>query len=115
MLFDQRLDDLDAQRQDGPLRPSHPCAVDSVGVGDRDVLLFGAVLIPVGEGACAWPDGSAYPHYCSLLTRVDSAEADRLVAERFRFCAYVGPAIDEGVRHYRATAGALKFPRPFFA
>ncbi len=36
-------------------------------------------LLP-GRGGCACPGGSAYPHYCSLLTRVDSAEADRLVA-----------------------------------
>jgi hypothetical protein len=42
--------------------------------------LFSAVLFCTGEGACARPGGSAYPHYCSLLTRVDSAEADRLVA-----------------------------------
>ena len=42
------------------------------------MLLFGAVFIPTGEGACACPGGSAYPHYCSLLTRVDSAEADKV-------------------------------------
>jgi hypothetical protein len=72
------------------------------------VRLFGAVFIPTGEGACACPGGSAYPHYCSLLTRVDSAEADQVGSQRFRFCAYVGLTIDEGVRHYRTTLGALK-------
>lgn len=48
--------------------------------GDRGARLLVAVLIQTGEGACAGPSGPAYPHYCSLLTRVDSAEADRLVA-----------------------------------
>ena len=71
--------------------------------------LFDAVLIRTGEGACACPGGSAYPHYCSLLTRVDSAEADQVGSQRFRFCAYVGCTIDEGVRHYRTTPGAFKF------
>jgi hypothetical protein len=59
------------------------------------VRLFGAAFIPTGEGACAAPGGSAYPHYCSLLTRVDSAEADQVGSQRFRFCAYVGLTIDE--------------------
>jgi hypothetical protein len=72
------------------------------------VLLFGVVLIQAGEGACARPGRSGYPHYCSLLTRVDSAEADK-VGSQIRFCAYAGLAIDEGVRHYRTTPGAL-FP-----
>ena len=67
------------------------------------MLLFDVVFIPTGEGACARPGGSAYPHYCSLLTRVDSAEADKVGNQRLRFCAYVGLAVDEGVRHYRAT------------
>jgi hypothetical protein len=40
---------------------------------------------------------------------VDSAEADQVGSRRFRFCAYVGRAIDEGVRHYRTTPGALIF------
>jgi hypothetical protein len=39
---------------------------------------------------------------------VDSAEADQVGSRRFRFCAYVGLTIDEGVRHYRTTPGALK-------
>jgi hypothetical protein len=42
---------------------------------------------------------------------VDSAEADQVGSQRFRFCAYVGLAIDEGVRHYRTTLGALNFLR----
>jgi hypothetical protein len=73
------------------------------------VRLFGVVVIPTGEGACAWPGGSAYPHYCSLLTRVDSAEADRVGSREIRFCAYVSVAPDEGMRHYRTTLGALHF------
>jgi hypothetical protein len=40
---------------------------------------------------------------------VDSAEADQVGSQRFRFCAYVGLTIDEGVRQYRATPGALSF------
>jgi hypothetical protein len=40
---------------------------------------------------------------------VDSAEADKVGSQRFRFCAYAGVAINEGVRHYRTTPGAL-FP-----
>jgi len=75
------------------------------------VRLFGAVFIQTGEGACARSGGSAYPHYCSLLTRVDSAEADQVGSQRFRFCAYVGLVIHEGVRHYRTTPGALNFLR----
>jgi hypothetical protein len=75
------------------------------------VRLFVAVVIHTGEGACARPGGSGYPHSCSLLTRVDSAEADRVGSQRFRFCAYVGLALDEGVWHYRTTPGALNlFP-----
>jgi hypothetical protein len=38
---------------------------------------------------------------------VDSAEADQVGSQRFRFCAYVGLTIDEGVRHYRTTPGAF--------
>jgi hypothetical protein len=38
---------------------------------------------------------------------VDSAEADQVGSQRFRFCAYVGRTIDEGVRHYRTTPGAF--------
>jgi hypothetical protein len=38
---------------------------------------------------------------------VDSAEADKVGSPRIRFCAYVGCLIDEGVRHYRTTRGAL--------
>jgi hypothetical protein len=38
---------------------------------------------------------------------VDSAEADKVGSPRIRFCAYIGRAIDEGVRHYRTTRGAL--------
>src|SRR5918998_5325543 len=60
------------------MRPS-PITPDP-GQGDRGGRLFGAVFIPTGQGGCARPGGSAYPHYCSLLTRVDSAEAHRLVA-----------------------------------
>ena len=67
------------------------------------MLLFAAVFIPTGEGACARPGGYAYPHYCSLLTRVDSAEADKVGSQRFRFCAYAGFALHEGERHYRTT------------
>jgi hypothetical protein len=44
---------------------------------------------------------------------VDSAEADKVGSQRFRFCAYVGCVIDEGVRHYRTTPGALNFFLPF--
>ncbi|MGH3846754.1 MAG: hypothetical protein ACRDR6_25950 [Pseudonocardiaceae bacterium] len=40
---------------------------------------------------------------------MDSAEADQVGSQRFRFCAYVGRAIDAGVRHYRTTPGALNF------
>jgi hypothetical protein len=38
---------------------------------------------------------------------VDSAEADQVGSRRIRFCAYVDGVIDEGVRHYRTTRGAL--------
>src|ERR1700712_1559585 len=87
-----------------------PSSITSIpGWGDRGVCLFVAVFIQIGEGACACPSGSAYPHYCSLLTRVDSAEADQVGSQRFRFFAYVGLTIDEGVRHYRTTPGALSF------
>ena len=79
--------------------------------GDRGGCLFGAVFILTGEGACARPGGSAYPHYCSLLTRVDSAEADRLVARDSASAPTSVVAIDEGVRHYRTTPGALNFLR----
>jgi hypothetical protein len=41
---------------------------------------------------------------------VDSAEADQVGSQRFRFCAYVGLTIDEGVRHYRTTPGAFFYP-----
>jgi hypothetical protein len=34
---------------------------------------------------------------------VDSAEADQVGSQRFRFCAYVGLTVDVGVRHYRTT------------
>jgi hypothetical protein len=44
---------------------------------------------------------------------VDSAEADQVGSQRFRFCAYAGVAVAEGVRHYRTTPGAL-FPFRFF-
>jgi hypothetical protein len=67
------------------------------------VLLSSAVVIQIEEGACAPLGGSAYPHYCSLLTRVDSAEAEQVGSQRFRFCAYVGSALDEGERHHRTT------------
>jgi hypothetical protein len=40
---------------------------------------------------------------------VDSAEADQVGSRRIRFCAYAGLAVDEGVRHYRTTPGALNF------
>jgi hypothetical protein len=38
---------------------------------------------------------------------VDSAEADKVGSREIRFCAYVVFALDEGVRHYRTTPGAL--------
>jgi hypothetical protein len=44
---------------------------------------------------------------------VDSAEADQVGSQRFRFCAYVGLTIDEGVRHYRTTPGAFFPALPF--
>jgi hypothetical protein len=50
--------------------------------------------------------------YCchrSLLTRVDSAEADKVGSQRFRFCAYAGCAFHQGVRHRRTTLGGLLF------
>jgi hypothetical protein len=34
---------------------------------------------------------------------VDSAEAEQVGSQRFRFCAYVGSALDEGERHHRTT------------
>ena len=76
-------------------------------------MLFGSVPIPIGEGACIRPQGSAYPHYCSLLTRVDSAEADQVGSQRIRFCAYVDRTIHEGVRHYRTTPGTLVLKKSF--
>jgi hypothetical protein len=38
---------------------------------------------------------------------VDSAEADQVGSQGIRFCAYLGRAMDEGVRHCRTTRGAL--------
>ena len=38
---------------------------------------------------------------------VDSAEADEVGSREIRFCAYVGLVSYEGMRHYRATPGAL--------
>jgi hypothetical protein len=38
---------------------------------------------------------------------VDSAEADKVGSQRFRFCAYAGCAFYQGVRHRRTTLGAL--------
>jgi hypothetical protein len=34
---------------------------------------------------------------------VDSAEADKVGSREIRFCAYVGLALYEGVRHRRTT------------
>jgi hypothetical protein len=73
--------------------------------------LFGAVFITSGEGTCARPGVSAYPHYCSLLTRVDSAEADKVGSREIRFCAYVSVVLDEGMRNRRTTPGALNYFR----
>jgi hypothetical protein len=45
------------------------------------------------------------PLFTSILG-VDSAEADKVGSQGVRFCAYVGIARDEGVRHRRTTSGA---------
>ena len=45
-----------------------------------------------------------YPCHCSLqVLGVDSAEADKVGSQGFRFCAYVGSALYEGVRYRRAA------------
>jgi hypothetical protein len=45
-----------------------------------------------------------YPSHCSLQTLgVDSAEADKVGSHAFRFCAYAGRALDEGVLHCRTA------------
>jgi hypothetical protein len=41
------------------------------------------------------------------MVGVDSAEADKVGSQGFRFCAYVGSALYEGTRHRRTTPGAL--------
>jgi hypothetical protein len=61
----------------------------------------------IGWGACAGPGRGAYPHYCSLLDEVDSAEAEQVGSQGIRFCAYTAVSSYEGVRHYRTTPGAL--------
>src|SRR5204863_351857 len=77
--------------------------------GNRDGFSIVAVFIPTDQGTCARSGSSAYPHYCSLPSWVDSAEADKVGSPRIRFCAYVSHSIDEGVRHYRTTPDALIF------
>ena len=45
---------------------------------------------------------------------VDSAEADKVGSREIRFCAYVGLVSYGGMRHYRATPGALILILTFF-
>ena len=50
-----------------------------------------------------------YPSHCSLQTRCGQRRSGQVGSHRIRFCAYVGLACDEGVRHYRTTPGALNY------